>query len=148
MAMAVPAVAGLTLSGCAGAGGGGGNSGGGSKSISVLMVGNPQMVDIQKLTKDGFTKDTGIKVNYTVLPENELRTKVTQDVATGAGQYDVATVGAYEVPIWAGNKWLKPLDSSTGGPGDKSENRPPAAHSLSGADRQLYSKPPSSAAPL
>ena len=106
MALALPAVAGLTLSGCAGAGGGGGGGGSDSKSINVLMVGNPQMVDIQKLTKDSFTKDTGIKVNYTVLPENELRDKVTQDVATGAGQYDVATVGAYEVPIWAKNGWL------------------------------------------
>ena len=55
------------------------------------MVGNPQMVDIQKLTEDSFTKDTGIKVNYTILPENELRDKVTQDIATKAGQYDVAT---------------------------------------------------------
>ena len=106
MAVALPAVAGLALSGCAGAGGGGGGGGGDSKSINVLMVGNPQMVDIQKLTEDSFTKDTGIKVNYTVLPENELRDKVTQDVATGAGQYDVATVGAYEVPIWAKNDWL------------------------------------------
>jgi len=77
MALALPAVAGLALSGCAGAGGGGGGGGNGSKSINVLMVGNPQMVDIQKLTKDSFTKDTGIKVNYTVLPENELRDKVT-----------------------------------------------------------------------
>ncbi len=108
MALAMPAVAGLALSGCAGAGGGGGGGGGSdsAKSINVLMVGNPQMVDIQKLTADSFTKDTGIKVNYTVLPENELRDKVTQDVATGAGQYDVATVGAYEVPIWAKNGWL------------------------------------------
>jgi len=141
MAVAVPAVAGLALSGCAGAGGSGGNSGGGSKSISVLMVGNPQMVDIQKLTKDGFTKDTGIKVNYTVLPENELRTKVTQDVATGAGQYDVATVGAYEVPIWAKNKWLKPLDSYTGGSWDKSDILPPITKSLSGEDGKLYGMP-------
>src|SRR3954453_19833100 len=94
MALALPAVAGLALSGCAGAGGGGGGGGSDAKSLTVLMVGNPQMVDIQKLTKDNFTKDTGIKVHYTVLPENELRDKVTQDVATGAGQYDVATVGA------------------------------------------------------
>ncbi|MGA8994396.1 MAG: sugar ABC transporter substrate-binding protein, partial [Nocardioidaceae bacterium] len=71
MAVALPALAGMALSGCAGAGGGSG-SGGSDKSINVLMVGNPQMVDIQKLTKDSFTKDTGIKVNYTVLPENEL----------------------------------------------------------------------------
>jgi len=84
IALALPAAAGLALSGCSGAGGGGGGGGGGGeRSINVLMVGNPQMVDIQKLTADSFTKDTGIKVNYTVLPENELRDKVTQDVATG-----------------------------------------------------------------
>ena len=97
------AVLALVVSGCAGAGGGGGGGGGegeSSATINVLMVGNPQMEDIQKLTADTFTKDTGIKVNFTILPENELRDKVTQDVATGAGQYDVATIGAYEVPIW------------------------------------------------
>jgi sorbitol/mannitol transport system substrate-binding protein len=143
LALAMPAVAGLVLSGCAGAGGGGGGGGSSSKSITVLMVGNPQMVDIQKLTKDSFTKDTGIKVNYTVLPENELRTKVTQDVATGAGQYDVATVGAYEVPIWAKNGWLSELgsyaqkDSSY----DESDLLPPIVKSLSGSDGKLYGLP-------
>lgn len=143
MALALPAVAGLALSGCAGAGGGGGGGGGGSKSLNVLMVGNPQMVDIQKLTKDSFTKDTGIKVNYTVLPENELRDKVTQDVATGAGQYDVATVGAYEVPIWAKNGWLKEMgsyaekDSSY----DKADLLKPMVQSLSGQDGKLYGLP-------
>jgi sorbitol/mannitol transport system substrate-binding protein len=70
----------LAATGCSGAGGGGG-TGGEGQSINVLMVGNPQMEDIQKLTADSFTKDTGIKVNFTVLPENELRDKVTQDVA-------------------------------------------------------------------
>jgi sorbitol/mannitol transport system substrate-binding protein len=103
IAVAVGAV--LVASGCAGAGGGSGGSGD-SQSISVLMVGNPQMEDIQKLTADSFTKDTGIKVNFTILPENELRDKVTQEVATGAGQYDLATIGAYEAPIWAENGWL------------------------------------------
>ncbi len=106
LALAFPVVAALAMSGCAGAGGGGGGGEGGGEgdSINVLMVGNPQMVDIQKLTKDTFTKDTGIKVNYTVLPENELRDKITQDVADQAGQYDVATIGAYEMPIWAGER--------------------------------------------
>ena len=96
----------LVTAACAGAGGGdtgGGGDGGGKQSINVLMVANPQMTDIQKLTADTFTKDTGITVNYTVLPENELRDKVTQDVATQAGQYDLATVGMYEVPIWSKN---------------------------------------------
>jgi sorbitol/mannitol transport system substrate-binding protein len=102
LAAAVAALS-LVLAAC-GAGAGGGSSD--SKTINVLMVGNPQMVDIQKLTKDSFTKDTGITVKYTILPENELRDKVTQDIATKAGQYDVATIGAYEVPIWSKNGWL------------------------------------------
>lgn len=103
----------LLTTACAGAGGGGGSTGGtgGATSINVLMVGNPQMEDIQKLTAASFTKDTGITVNYTVLPENELRDKVTQDVATQAGQYDVATIGAYEAGIWAKNGWLHELGS-------------------------------------
>jgi polyol transport system substrate-binding protein len=142
LALAMPAVAGLVLSGCAGAGGGGGGGGSSSKSITVLMVGNPQMVDIQKLTKDSFTKDTGIKVNYTVLPENELRTKVTQDVATGAGQYDVATVGAYEVPIWAKNGWLNDLDSYADQSSfDRADLLKPIVKSLSGTDGKLYGLP-------
>jgi sorbitol/mannitol transport system substrate-binding protein len=143
MALALPAVAGLALSGCAGAGGGGGGGGGGSKSINVLMVGNPQMVDIQKITKDTFTKDTGIKVNYTVLPENELRDKVTQDVATGAGQYDVATVGAYEVPIWAKNGWLHEMGSYAAKDSsyDERDLLRPMILSLSGTDGKLYGLP-------
>jgi len=143
LALALPAVAGMTLSGCAGAGGGGGGGEDAAKSINVLMVGNPQMVDIQKITADSFTKDTGIKVNYTVLPENELRTKVTQDVATKAGQYDVATVGAYEVPIWAESKWLTDLGpyADEDADYDKADLLPPITESLSGQDGKLYGLP-------
>jgi sorbitol/mannitol transport system substrate-binding protein len=141
-AVALPLVAALGLAGCAGAGGAK-DSGGSADSINVLMVGNPQMEDIQKLTADSFTKDTGIKVNYTVLPENELRDKVTQDVATGAGQYDVATVGAYEVPIWAKNGWLNPMDSYADADTafDKADLLKPMVQSLSGEDGKLYGIP-------
>ncbi|WP_341241545.1 sugar ABC transporter substrate-binding protein [uncultured Nocardioides sp.] len=138
-----PAVAGLVLSGCAGAGGGGeaGTDGEGG-AITVLMVGNPQMQDIQQITEDTFTADTGIEVNYTVLPENELRDKVTQDVATGAGQYDVVSVGAYEVPIWAQNGWLQPLDEYVDGAEDydRDDLLDPIVASLS-VDDQLYAVP-------
>ncbi|RKS68501.1 sorbitol/mannitol transport system substrate-binding protein [Motilibacter peucedani] len=143
------------VAGCAGAGGGGGggNSGGGSssgtggggggKAVNVLMVGNPQMEDIQKLTADSFTKDTGIKVNYTILPENELRDKVTQEVATGAGQYDVATIGAYEAALWAKNGWLHELDSYADKDTsfDKADLLKPIVTSLQGDDGKLYALP-------
>src|ERR1700761_6190939 len=102
----------LLTTGCSGAGATGSGSGGSNdNTITALMVGNPQMEDIQKLTADTFTKQTGIKVKFTILPENELRDKVTQDVANQGGQYDVATVGAYEVPIWAKNGWLHELST-------------------------------------
>jgi len=141
IAAILPLAATAALSGCAGAGGGGG--GDSEESINVLMVGNPQMEDIEKLTADTFTKDTGIKVNYTILPENELRDKVTQDVATGAGQYDVVSVGAYEVPIWAENGWLKPVDEyvDEAEDYDRDDLLEPMVQSLSGEDGSLYALP-------
>ncbi|PWI08308.1 sugar ABC transporter substrate-binding protein [Streptomyces sp. NWU339] len=140
-AVLVAVSAGSLLAACSGAGGSGSEAGG--ESINVLMVGNPQMEDIAKLTKDTFTKDTGIKVNFTILPENELRDKVTQDIATQAGQYDVATIGAYEVPIWNENGWLQELSSyaEKDSAFDKDDLLKPMVQSLSGDDDKLYALP-------
>lgn len=116
---------------------------GSGETINVLMVGNPQMTDIEKLTKDNFTAKTGITVNYTILPENELRDKVTQDVATGAGQYDVVTIGMYEVPIWGSNGWL--VDLTDRAKNDAAYNfndiLPSMVKGLSGTDGKLYASP-------
>lgn len=103
------------LAGCSGAGGGGGGGGTGSGggAINVLMVNNPQMVDLQKLTDANFTKKTGIKVNYTVLPENDVRAKISQEFSSQAGQYDVASLSNFEIPIYAKNKWVADLTSYT-----------------------------------
>ena len=151
-ALAGVAATALALSACSGAGGGAGGGGGGegggegeggAEAINVLMVGNPQMEDLAKLTEENFTADTGIGVNFTILPENELRDRVTQDVATQGGQYDVVTIGAYEAPIWAKNGWLKEV----GGPAQESEDYDyddlldPMVTSLSGEDGGLYALP-------
>lgn len=106
-------VAALALGACSGAGGsssGGNASGGGGGSVSVLMVNNPQMVDLQKLTAEKFTKETGIAVNFTVLPENDVRDKISQEFSSQAGQYDIASLSNFEIPIYAKNKWVTPLD--------------------------------------
>ncbi|HYT52480.1 MAG TPA: sugar ABC transporter substrate-binding protein [Gaiellaceae bacterium] len=78
---------------------------GGQGSLTIATVNNGDMIVMQSLTS-AFTKKYGIKVKYVTLPENTLRQKVTSDVATGGGQFDIATVGTYEVPIWAKNKWI------------------------------------------
>ncbi|MFI9148898.1 ABC transporter substrate-binding protein [Streptomyces sp. NPDC053367] len=128
------------LSGCwAGAGG----SGSGGDAISVLMVNNPQMVELQKLTAAHFTKETGIKVNFTVLPENDVRDKISQDFANQAGQYDVATLSNYEIPIYARNGWLKEMDPYVAKDTayDEQDVLKPMRQSLTGDDGKLYGQP-------
>jgi sorbitol/mannitol transport system substrate-binding protein len=59
-----------------------------------------------------FTARTNpdIKVEWVTLEENVLRQKVTTDIATKGGQFDVMTIGTYEVPIWGKQGWLLPLN--------------------------------------
>lgn len=109
LALAATSCVALTVTGCAGWGGGG-IGGGGPNSINVLMVNNPQMVDLQSLTAEHFTAETGIEVNFTVLPENDVRDKISQEFTSQAGQYDVATLSNFEIPIYAQAEWVAPLD--------------------------------------
>ncbi|MFD8352818.1 ABC transporter substrate-binding protein [Streptomyces coelicoflavus] len=122
---------------------GAGGAGSGGNAINVLMVNNPQMVELQKLTADHFTKDTGIKVNFTVLPENDVRDKISQDFANQAGQYDVATLSNYEIPIYARNAWLHEMNTYVAkDPGyDEEDILGPMRESLTGDDGKLYGQP-------
>ena len=133
----------LASAGCAGAGGGGAGGGGDANSISVLMVNNPQMVDLQKLTADNFTKQTGITVNFTVLPENDVRDKISQEFSSQAGQYDVATVSNFEIPIYAKSKWIAPLDDMLAKDPtfDQADILKPMTASLTADDGKIYGEP-------
>jgi sorbitol/mannitol transport system substrate-binding protein len=144
IAMSVGVAATVGLSACGGAGGGGGGSAsGGSDEVNVLMVNNPQMIDLQKLTADSFTADTGITVNYTVLPENDVRAKFSQEFSSQAGQYDVASLSNYEVPSYAANGWLTPLDDTVAASSDfdQSDILEPMTTALTGEDGKLYAEP-------
>jgi sorbitol/mannitol transport system substrate-binding protein len=128
------------LSGCwVGAGG----AGSGGDAINVLMVNNPQMVELQKLTRAHFTEETGIKVNFTVLPENDVRDKISQDFANQAGQYDVATLSNYEIPIYARNGWLHEMNGYVAkDPAyDEQDVLKPMRQSLTADDGKLYGQP-------
>lgn len=82
-----------------------------STEITVATVNNPDMVTMQSMMSAFNEAHPDIKVNWVTLPENELRQKVTTDIASGAGQYDVVTVSNYETPIWAQNDWLAPMEN-------------------------------------
>jgi sorbitol/mannitol transport system substrate-binding protein len=100
------------------------------------------METAEKLISDFYKKNPGIKVKFTTLPENDLRPAVTKDVATHAGQYDVAMIGSYEVPIWAKNNWIVPLDdyASKSPSWDKADLLKPIV-SIVSAKNKLYAAP-------
>jgi sorbitol/mannitol transport system substrate-binding protein len=133
----------LSSAGCSAGWGGAGIGGGGEDSINVLMVNNPQMVDLQQLTEEHFTAETGIEVNYTVLPENDVRDKISQEFSSQAGQYDVASLSNFEIPIYARSGWIAPLDPfiEADPDFDQDDVLGPMVQSLSGDDGQVYGQP-------
>jgi sorbitol/mannitol transport system substrate-binding protein len=79
-------------------------------TITVATVNNGDMVRMQGLMDDFYAKNPDIKVEWVTLEENVLRQKVTTDIATKGGQFDVLTIGTYEVPIWGKAGWLVSLN--------------------------------------
>ena len=78
-------------------------------SLTVATVNNSDMIIMQRLSPR-FEAATGIQLNWVVLEENILRQRVTTDIATGGGQFDILTIGSYETPIWGAQGWLVPLE--------------------------------------
>lgn len=80
-------------------------------TLTVATVNNGDMIVMQKLSAEFEKLHPDIKLRWVVLEENVLRQRVTTDIATKAGQFDVLTIGNYEVPIWAKQGWLEPMDN-------------------------------------
>ena len=99
----VATVAVMALSGC-----GSKNS---PTTLTIATVNNGDMIVMKKLAPEFERQHPDIRLKWVILEENVLRQRVTTDVATGAGQFDVVTIGNYEVPIWAEQNWLKPVST-------------------------------------
>lgn len=110
-----------------------------AESITIATVNNGDMIRMQQLTDDFTQKNPDIQLNWVTLEENVLRERVTTDIATRGGQYDVMTIGTYEVPIWAKQDWLLPLDN-LGEDYDVGDIIPAIAGGLS-VDGKLYAAP-------
>ena len=80
-----------------------------AKKLTIATVNNADMIIMQRLSKQ-FEEKTGIQLEWVVLEENVLRQRVTTDITTGGGQFDVITIGAYETPIWGKQGRLLTLD--------------------------------------
>ncbi|HEY9103547.1 sugar ABC transporter substrate-binding protein [Chitinimonas sp.] len=82
-------------------------------TVTIATINNPDMIELQKLSKQFESANPDITLKWVVLEESVLRQRVTTDIATNSGQFDLMTIGAYEAPIWAKRGWLSPLDMPT-----------------------------------
>lgn len=111
-----------------------------AETLTIATVNNGDMIRMQGLTEDFTTKNPDIELNWVTLEENVLRERVTTDIATKGGQYDIMTIGTYEVPIWTKQGWLVPLDN-LGADYDADDLLPAIRSGLTGEDGKLYAAP-------
>ncbi|MBB3713040.1 multiple sugar transport system substrate-binding protein/sorbitol/mannitol transport system substrate-binding protein [Limimaricola variabilis] len=84
-----------------------------AEEITIATVNNGDMIIMQELSSQ-WEEETGNTINWVTLEENVLRQRVTTDIATGGGQYDIMTIGSYEAPIWGAQGWLEPVGDIEG----------------------------------
>ncbi len=104
--------------------------------LTIATVNNGDMIRMQGLTEDFTKANPDIKLEWVTLEENVLREKVTTDIATKGGQFDVLTIGTYEVPIWGKKGWLLPLTQV-----DDPDDLLPAIRGGLTVDGKLYAAP-------
>jgi sorbitol/mannitol transport system substrate-binding protein len=106
--------------------------------LVIATVNNGHMIEMQKLTPFFEKANPDIKLKWVTLEEGTLRQRVTTDIATKGGQFDVMTIGLYEAPIWSKKGWLKPI--ATDAAYDVDDLLPAIRNGLSN-DGKLYAAP-------
>lgn len=81
----------------------------GAQTVTIATVNNSDMIRMQRLSKTFEAEHPDIKLNWVVLEENVLRQRLTTDIATQGGQFDVLTIGMYETALWGAKGWLEPM---------------------------------------
>src|ERR1700749_224378 len=117
----------------------GGSSG---TTITVAIVSNSQMQDAISLSHLFESEHPDIHLNFISLPENEARAKITTDVSTQGGEFDVVMISNYETPMWSANGWLanlQPYINAT--PGYDAQDFLPQLRATLSHQGDLYSVP-------
>lgn len=79
-------------------------------TITVTVVNNPNQRQLLELSDQFHAAHPNINVSFVMLPENELRARVTTDITTSTGSFDIVQIGTFETPIFAQNGWLASVD--------------------------------------
>ncbi len=111
-------------------------------TITVAIVSNSQMQDAISLSYLFEQQHPGVHPTFVSLPENEARAKITADVSTQGGEFDVVMISNYETPMWSANGWLvnlQPYINAT--PGYDANDFLPQLRSTLSHKGDLYSVP-------
>ena len=87
-------------------------AGGGAEGpveVNIALANNPLSQALARFTEEYYEAD-GVTVNVAVLPENDLRQRLTTEASTGGTTYDMFYFGPYEANTWANNGWLENLE--------------------------------------
>lgn len=74
--------------------------------LSIATVNNGHMIEMQRLSGFFEKENPDIKLKWVTLEEDVLRRRLSADIESGRGDFDVMTIGMYEAPIWAKREWL------------------------------------------
>jgi sorbitol/mannitol transport system substrate-binding protein len=113
-----------------------------ANTITVAIVSNSQMQDAISLSYLFEQEHPGVRLKFVSLPENEARAKITTDVSTQGGEFDVVMISNYETPMWSANGWLvnlQPYIDKT--PGYDAQDFLPQLRATLSHQGDLYSVP-------
>ncbi|WP_428391043.1 ABC transporter substrate-binding protein [Lichenicoccus sp.] len=88
-------------------------------TLTIATVNNADMITMQKLSGVFEKENPGIHLRWVTLEENVLRQRLSTDISTNGGQFDIMTIGLFEAPLWGKNGWLVPFSD------------PPASYDMS-----------------
>jgi sorbitol/mannitol transport system substrate-binding protein len=106
--------------------------------LVIATVNNGHMIEMEKLGKFFEQANPDIKLKWVTLEEPVLRQRVTTDIATKSGQFDVMTIGLYEAPIWGKKNWLVELKPT---PAYDVDDLLPSIRSGLSVDGKLFAAP-------
>lgn len=77
--------------------------------LTIGTVNNGDMLVMQRLSREFEKQNPTIELDWRVMDENTLRRRLLSDLALDDDQFDIMTIGTYELPIWAKQGWLGAL---------------------------------------
>jgi len=78
-------------------------------TLTIGTVDNEDMKIMEKLSKEYIKTHPNIEFQWKFLEEETLRKRLLSDMAINDGQFDIMTIGIFEVPFWAKQNWIIPI---------------------------------------